>query len=162
MEHVRVVLIHLLQNHLYVKAEKCEFHQHRISFLGYIISSEGVSMDPSKVSAVTSWPTPTSVKELQHFLGFANFYCHFIQGFSSITIPLTSLLKKGPKHLQWNPTAEAAFGHLKQAFTSALILQHPDLSKPFTLKVDASDMGVGAVLSQRFGEKQTPSSSILF
>ncbi|XP_060780914.1 uncharacterized protein LOC132888837 [Neoarius graeffei] len=149
-----MVLSCLLQNHLYVKAEKCEFHQHLISFLGYIINSKGVSMDPSKVSAVMSWPMPTSIKELQCFLGFVNFYHHFIWGFSLIAIPLTALLKKGPKRLQWNPMAEEAFGCLKQAFTSAPILQHLDPSKPFTLEVNASDMGVGAVLSQRFGEKQ--------
>ncbi|XP_060788681.1 uncharacterized protein LOC132893504 [Neoarius graeffei] len=126
-EHVRSVLSCLLQNlHLHVKAEKCEFHVNQISFLEYIINSEGMSMDQVKVLAITSWPTPMSVKELQCFLGFTNFYQRFIQGFSIIAAPLTLLLKNGPRHLQWNPAAEEAFNQLKAAFMSAPILQHPD------------------------------------
>ncbi|XP_060758382.1 uncharacterized protein LOC132869044 [Neoarius graeffei] len=130
LEHVRDVLQCLLANHLYVKAEKCEFHQRQISFLGYIISAEGFSMDSAKVSAVISWPAPTSVKDLQRFLGFANFCCHFIRGFNMIADPLMALLKKGSKCLQWNPSAEEAFSRLKHAFTSAPVLQHPDPAKP--------------------------------
>ncbi|XP_060774883.1 uncharacterized protein LOC132884871 [Neoarius graeffei] len=125
---VQSVLKRPSKNHLYVKAEKCKFHMRENSFLGCIISAEGVSMDPSKVTTVTSWPILTSVKELQCFLGFANFYRCFIRGFSIHVVPLTSLLKKGPKHLHWNHTAEEAFDRLKAAFTTAPILQHPDLT----------------------------------
>ncbi|KAI2650571.1 Transposon Tf2-9 polyprotein [Labeo rohita] len=80
--HVRAVLQRLIKHQLYAKAEKCEFHQMSISFLGYIISHEGVSMDEAKVRAVTEWPQPRTLKELQRFLGFANFYQHFIRGFN--------------------------------------------------------------------------------
>ncbi|XP_060798244.1 uncharacterized protein LOC132900249 [Neoarius graeffei] len=153
MEHVKVVLDQLLDNHLYIKAEKCEFHVPQIASLGYVINAEGVSMAQDKVSAVTTWPTPTTVKELQQFLGFANFYRHFIQSFSTFASPLMALLKKGPKHLQWNPVAETAFAQLKSAFTSAPIFKHPDLMKPFIMEVDTSESWVGAVLLQRFGEK---------
>ncbi len=73
-QHVRVVLQRLIANQLYAKREKCEFHQSTVSFLGYVISSGGVAMDERKVRAVVNWPRPHSVKELQRFLGFANFY----------------------------------------------------------------------------------------
>ncbi|XP_060792614.1 uncharacterized protein LOC132895868 [Neoarius graeffei] len=125
-QHIQSVLNHLLENHLYVKAKKCDFHTHQISFLGYIVSAEGVSMDPSKVSAVTSWPVLNSVKELKCLLGFVNFYHCFIRNFNNYMVPLISLLKKGPKHLHWTPAAKEAFNKLKTAFTTAPILQHPD------------------------------------
>ena len=83
--HVRQVLQRLLENRLYVKAEKCEFHASTVSFLGYIISQDRVEMDPSKVSAVAEWPSPSTRKRLQQFLGFANFYRRFIRGYSQGT-----------------------------------------------------------------------------
>ncbi|KAK3535143.1 hypothetical protein QTP70_004798 [Hemibagrus guttatus] len=99
--HVREVLSRLLTNCLYVKLEKCEFHRHTVTFLGYVISPQGVEIDQSKVQAVTGWPKPTTVKVLQCFLGFANFYCRFICNYSSIASPLTSLLKGKPHKLAW-------------------------------------------------------------
>lgn len=89
--HIKEVLSKLLNNHLFVKAAKCEFHITQISLLGYIISVQGVPMDKDKVSAVTTWPTPITIKELQCFLGFTNFYRRSIRGFSSIAIPLMTL-----------------------------------------------------------------------
>ncbi|XP_053499602.1 uncharacterized protein LOC128619445 [Ictalurus furcatus] len=153
VHHVRQVLQRLLRHQLYVKAEKCEFHRTTIAFLGYVISPEGISMDQEKVQAVVSWPTPTTIKELQRFLGFANFYRRFIRNFSAIANPLTSLLKGKPKRLSWNSSAQSAFDKLKKAFTTAPIIKHPDPSRPFIVEVDASETGVGAILSQRFGEK---------
>ncbi|XP_048011540.1 uncharacterized mitochondrial protein AtMg00860-like [Megalobrama amblycephala] len=108
-------------------------------------------MDEGKVAAIKDWPTPTTVKELQRFLGFANFYRRFIQNYSSITSPLTSLLRNKPKSLSWSPAATEAFNILKQAFTTAPLLVHPDPDKPFIVEVDASTTGVGAVLSQQQG-----------
>lgn len=75
VSHVRQVIQRLIKRNLYAKREKCTFHQTSISFLGYVIDAQGVAMDRSKVDAVLSWPKPTNVKELQRFLGFANFYC---------------------------------------------------------------------------------------
>jgi hypothetical protein len=89
--HVRSVLRRLLDNSLFVKAEKCEFHAPSVTFLGYIIAKDSLQMDPAKVSAVTSWATPETRKQLQRFLGFANFYRRFIRGFSSIASPLSAL-----------------------------------------------------------------------
>lgn len=98
-----------------------------------------------------AWPVPTTIKVLQRFLGFANFYRRFIGGYSTIVAPLTNLLKKGPKILQWNPEADRAFNLLKQRFVSAPLLTHPDPNLPFIVEVDASTTGVGAVLSQEHG-----------
>lgn len=106
-------------------------------------------MDEGKVAAIKNWPTPTTVKELQRFLGFANFYRRFIQNYSSITSPLTSLLRNKPKSLSWTPAATEAFDILKKAFTTAPLLVHPD--RPFIVEVDASTTGVGAVLSHQQG-----------
>ncbi|CAK6976493.1 hypothetical protein LDENG_00158670%2C partial, partial [Scomber scombrus] len=91
VHHVRLVLQRLLENQLYVKAEKCEFHQRSTSFLGFVVSEGGVGMDSSKIKAVIDWPTPQSRKDLQKFLGFANFYRRFIRNYSSLASPLTAL-----------------------------------------------------------------------
>ncbi|XP_053486038.1 uncharacterized protein LOC128610642 [Ictalurus furcatus] len=119
VQHVRHVLQRLLQYQLYVKAEKCEFHQHTISFLGYVISPRGVAMDQRKIQAVVEWPTPRTVRELQRFLGFANFYRRFIRDFSKVAQPLTSLLRGKPRRLLWTPVAQEALERLKRAFTTA-------------------------------------------
>ncbi|KAI2646638.1 Transposon Tf2-8 polyprotein [Labeo rohita] len=151
-QHVQQVLLKLRQHHLYLKLEKCEFHKPSVQFLGYIISAEGVQMDQGKIHAIQDWPQPNSMKELQRFLGFSNFYHRFIKDYSSITAPLTSLLRGKPKHLSWNPTAHEAFQQLKNIFSTAPLLHHPDPELPFTVEVDASTTGVGAVLSQAVGE----------
>ncbi|KAL0153076.1 hypothetical protein M9458_051675 [Cirrhinus mrigala] len=149
-QHVQQVLHKLREHSLYLKLEKCEFHRSSVQFLGYI-SAEGVQMDQGKVSAIQEWPQPLTVKELQRFLGFSNFYRCFIKDYSSITAPLTSLLRGKPKTLNWNPSAHEAFQQLK-IFSTAPLLHHPDPELPFTVGVDASTTGVGAVLSQAVGE----------
>ena len=106
-------------------------------------------MDPSKVKAVQEWPQPGSVKQIQRFLGFANFYRRFIRGFSSIAAPISALVKAPQSRFHWSQEAEKAFTELKRQFTTAPVLTHPDPSIPFVVEVDASDVGVGAVLSQR-------------
>ncbi|KAL0149021.1 hypothetical protein M9458_055636, partial [Cirrhinus mrigala] len=152
VNHVRSVLQRLRQHQLYAKLEKCEFHLTKISFLGYIISPEGVAMDDSKVRAVVNWPQTTTIKELQRFLGFANFYRRFIRNFSSITAPLTTMSKGGRQRLSWTPSAITAFQELKERFTTAPILHHPDPDLEFIVEVGASSSGIGAVLSQRQGD----------
>ncbi|KAL0165102.1 hypothetical protein M9458_040855, partial [Cirrhinus mrigala] len=152
VNHVRAVLQRLISHRLYAKEEKCEFHLSKISFLGYVISSEGVAMDEQKVNAVLKWPRPTTLKELQRFLGFSNFYRRFIRHFSSVAAPLTAMVKRGTVRLTWTPSALQAFDDLRQRFSTAPILHHPDPDRPFIVEVDASSTGVGAVLSQRQGE----------
>ncbi|KAL0194826.1 hypothetical protein M9458_008398, partial [Cirrhinus mrigala] len=150
-QHVHKVLTKLQEHQLFLKAEKCSFHQPSTQFLGYNIDQSGISMDQGKIEAITNWPVPTSIKELQRFLGFSNFYRRFIDKYSDVASPLTSLLKGKPKTLLWNPESSRAFHELKTAFTSAPILVHPDPEKPFVVEVDASTTGVGAVLSQQQG-----------
>ncbi|XP_029111424.1 uncharacterized mitochondrial protein AtMg00860-like isoform X3 [Scleropages formosus] len=153
-EHVALVhqvLQLLLRHRLYVKGEKCLFHQRQVSFLGFVLRLDGVSIDPQKVSAVLHWPQPTTVKALQRFLGFANFYRRFIWSFSTVAAPLTALTSSKRSRLSWMEEAQEAFDTLKQRFTSAPILRHPDPDLPFVVEVDASETGVGAVLSQCHG-----------
>ncbi|KAI2659133.1 Transposon Tf2-9 polyprotein [Labeo rohita] len=152
VQHVRSVLQRLVQHKLYAKEEKCQFHQQSIAFLGYIISPEGVAMDETKVRAVQNWPQPRTLKELQRFLGFSNFYRRFIRNFSSVAAPLTAMVKKGETRLTWSPDALSAFHELRRRFTTAPVLRHPDPQLPFLVEVDASSTGVGAVLSQKQGE----------
>lgn len=145
----------LREHHLFLTLEKYEFHKTTIQFLGYIISPDGIQMDQGKVQAIRNWPRPQTVKELQHFLGFANFYHRFIQHFSHLTASLTSLLRKKHKSLSWNPKALMSFENLKQVFCTAPIFTHPDHHLPFVVEVDASTIRVGAVLSQYHGEPPT-------
>ncbi|XP_059827437.1 uncharacterized protein LOC132395156 [Hypanus sabinus] len=153
IHHVHQVLQQLLENKLYVKAEKREFHVRSVSFLGYIIESGQVRADPEKIWAVTEWPKPTTLKQLQQFLGFENFYRHFIRDYSRVAVPLTQLISPAtPFH--WTPKADSAFLDLKRHFTSAPILAQPGPSHQFIVEVDASDSGVGAVLYQRSGPDQ--------
>ncbi len=124
-QHVRQVLQRLLENGLYVKAEKCAYHAQSVPFLGYIVLFEGMHMDPDKSQAVVDWPTPDSRKALQRFLCFANFYCRFIRNFSQLAAPLTALTStKIP--FRWSSAAEAAFAKPKGCFDSAPILIAPD------------------------------------
>ncbi len=108
-------------------------------------------MDDSKVQAVLKWPKPATIKELQRFLGFANFYRRFIRNFSVVAAPLTSLLQGKGQRLNWTLASEQAFQQLKQRFTTAPILHHPNPDLEFTVEVDASNTGIGAILSQRHG-----------
>ena len=112
-----------------------------------MVSRDGIGMDPAKVSAITDWPTPKSVKEVQSFLGFANFYRKFILHYSSLTTPLATLTRKAVK-FTWSAQENAAFRQLQTAFTSAPILQHFQPELPLTIEADASDYALGCILSQ--------------
>ncbi|KAI5086632.1 hypothetical protein C0J45_23314, partial [Silurus meridionalis] len=144
---VRQVLERLLKNGLYVKPEKCEFHTSQTSFLGYLLSAGNIRIDPARVQAIREWPTPTSRRQLQRFLGFANFYRRFVKGYSLVAAPL-HLLMTSLHSFFWGPEAEEAFLKLKRRFTEVPILIFPDPARQFVVEVDASGVGVGAVLSQ--------------
>ena len=147
-QHVRLVLQRLLENRLFVKAEKCEFHTSSVGFLGYIIEKGHVRTDPVKVKAVVEWTQPSNRTELRQFLGFAGFYRRFIRGFSKVAAPLHALTST-LRPFKWTPEAETAFKDLKERFVTAPVLVHPNPDLPFIVEVDASDSGIGAVLSQR-------------
>jgi hypothetical protein len=146
-EHVRSVLQRLKDADLQVKLEKCQFHVQTVEFLGYVISPEGISMDPAKIEAIVSWTVPKSVRDIQVFLGFANFYRRFIKGFSKVVAPITRLLKKDVT-FTWDAPAQAAFDELRKAFTSEPVLCHFDPERPCYLEPDASRTALGAVCSQ--------------
>ncbi|XP_062854790.1 obscurin [Trichomycterus rosablanca] len=149
--HVRRVLQLLLENHLFVKLEKSQFHIPEVHFLGFVVSQGKLAMDPAKLKAVAEWPRPTSLRLVQRFLGFTNFYRRFVRGFGSVAAPLTALTRKVPGPFRWTDEAQKAFDELKRRLISAPILHLPDPQLPFLVEVDASEVGVGAILSQRSG-----------
>ncbi|CAJ0958267.1 unnamed protein product [Ranitomeya imitator] len=149
VKQVRMVFQVLRADSLFVKGSKCLFGVQKVSFLGFIFSPSTIEMDPVKVQAIYDWTQPTSVKSLQKFLGFANFYRRFIANFSTVAKPLTDLTKKGADVVNWSFAAVEAFQELKRRFSSAPVLCQPDVSLPFQVEVDASEIGAGAVLSQR-------------
>ena len=148
---VKKVLQILMDNDLASNINKCHFHTKELNFLGYIISPEGVKIANDCVKTILDWEPPTSIKEVQMFMGFANFYRRFIPNFSGIYKPITDLLKGGeqPKRrFYWTAHAQAAFEELKKRFTEAPILRHFDPNKPSYVEADASDFALGAALSQ--------------
>jgi len=153
-EHQRVTwrVMELLQkNNLFLKPEKCEFKKTEVEYLRVIISQNSVKMDPVKVAGVTEWPIPSNRKEVQSFLGFTNFYCRFIQGFSHLARPLFDLTRKNMEW-RWGAEEQLAFNSLKEQITMAPILALPDNSRPFRIEADSSDFTTGAVLSQQSPE----------
>jgi hypothetical protein len=136
-EHLRLVLDKLRANQLYAKFSKCEFWLTQLTFLGHVISTGGVSVDPGKVRDVLNWKPPTNVSEIHSFLGLAGYYCNFIQDSSKIAKSMTRLLDKG-KVFKWTQDCQASFEELKKRLTTVLVLVLPDLSKKFDIYCDAS------------------------
>uniref|UniRef100_A0A8C5R0W1 ribonuclease H n=1 Tax=Leptobrachium leishanense TaxID=445787 RepID=A0A8C5R0W1_9ANUR len=151
-QHVRLVLSRLRQHKLYGKIEKSTFEKSSIEFLGYVLSPGHIEMDKAKIKAILDWPTPRDKKMVQQFMGFANFYRRFIRSFSHLTAPITSLTKKDVRFC-WTEEAQRAFNKLKESFTQAPILKQPDINLPYSLETDASDIALGAILSQKSGTK---------
>ncbi|KAD4586366.1 hypothetical protein E3N88_23967 [Mikania micrantha] len=146
-EHLRAVLEILRQKKLYAKFSKCDFWLDKVAFLGHVIYAEGIMVDPTKVEAITKWPTPTSVTEIRSFLGLAGYYRRFVEGFSKIDLPLTQLLRKGVKY-SWNDEREKSFQDLKKRLASAPILCLPSGTGGYQIYSDASKKGLGCVLMQ--------------
>ena len=146
-EHLRLVLQRLREHQLYAKFSKCEFWIDEVPFLGHVISQGGIAVDPSKVKDVLKWETPQTVKEVRSFLGLAGYYRRFIENFSKIAKPLTSLLEKDVAFV-WTDERQRAFDELKKRLTTAPVLTLPDQTKRFTVYCDASKDGLGCVLMQ--------------
>jgi hypothetical protein len=145
---VREVLKCLEHYDLYLKPEKCDFEKEEIEYLGMIIKPGEVWMDPGNVAAVRDWPTPTILKEVRAFIGFANFYRRFIQDFATLARPLHDLTKKDIPW-QWHPEQQQAFDALKQWFCEEPILKVYDPELPTRMEVDASGFATGSILSQK-------------
>jgi hypothetical protein len=147
---VSEVLRRLQEHGLAGAIDKSEFHKKSVEFLGYIITADGVAMSEEKLVAIREWAEPKNVKDVQSFIGFANFYRRFIEGFSRVCKPLTDTLKGQGKNFSWDEICTQAFKELKERFTSAPILRHFNPSLQPIMETDASDFAIGAVLSQRF------------
>lgn len=146
VDHLKQVLDKLRQHQLYMKMSKCSFAQLEVEYLGHVISDEGVSTDPEKTRAMSSWPVPTSVTEVRAFLGLTGYYRKFVKNYGLIARPLTQLLKQ--KQFWWSLPAQEAFEALKQAMVSTPVLALPNFSETFVVETDACDVGIGAVLMQ--------------
>jgi hypothetical protein len=147
VQHVREVLQCVIDKKLSVNLKKCTFHTTSVQFLGYEISPTGVNMLPDRVEAIKEWAAPTNLKELQSFLGFCNFYRHFVRNYSQITVPLTDLTKKGVVWY-WGPVHQTAFDALKRQFDTSDICRHFKQGLPIILETDASDFAISGILSQ--------------
>ncbi|GJW60726.1 putative reverse transcriptase domain-containing protein [Tanacetum coccineum] len=147
-EHLKIILGLLKKEKLYAKFLKCDFWLDSVQFLGHVINSEGVHVDPSKIEAIKNWTTPSTPTEVRQFLGLAGYYRRFIEEFSLIAKPLTKLTQKNKKY-EWGEDEEEAFQILKQKLCSAPILALPEGSEDFIVYCDASVKGYGAVLMQR-------------
>jgi transposase InsO family protein len=146
-EHLRLVLQKLRDNQLYAKYSKCEFWIGEVPFLGHIISNGGILVDHAKVKEIMAWSVPTTFTKNQSFLGLAGYYRRFIEGFSKIAKPMTSLLEKG-REFKWDEKCQDSFDQLKKRLMSPLVLVMPDLQKGFDIYCDACGQGLGCVLMQ--------------
>ena len=145
--HLRVVLEILRKEQLYAKLSKCEFWLTEVSFLGHIVSKEGIRVDPKKIEVVVEWKPPRNVTEVRSFLGLAGYYRRFVKGFSMIAAPMTRLLQKNVKY-EWSEKCQGSFEKLKAFLTEAPGLTQPTCGKEYVIYSDASLNGLGCVLMQ--------------
>lgn len=146
---LETILTRFREHDMRVKLTKCVFASPQVTYLGHSISQQGVTPDPSKVAAVQQIPSPCSVKEVRSFLGLTGYYRRFIPNYATLSQPLTKLTtKEYCNNFKWTDDCNAAFQKLKTLLCSAPLLRYPNFHREFVLQTDASDVGVGAVLSQ--------------
>nr|GEU50084.1 hypothetical protein [Tanacetum cinerariifolium] len=136
----------LMNQKLYANGKKCHFLVTKVTFLEYIVTGSSIKMDPAKVEAIISWPTPSTIHDIRSFYGLASFYRRFIQNFSSLIVPLTECMKGG--RFTWTSEAATAFDILKAKVTEGSVLALPNFDEVFQVECDASKVGIGGVLSQ--------------
>jgi len=150
-EHIQLVqkvLDRLKQHDLVVLPKKSVFHQEEVEVLGYMVKTSGVTMSHRNVKTVQNWAHPRSVKEVQMFIGFANFYRRLIKEFSKVCKPITETLKGSPKDFHWGREQEEAFEELKRRFTTAPIISHFYPGMKMVVETEAGHLALGCVLSQ--------------
>jgi len=152
-EIVEEVLRRMEENNLYVKPEKCTWKVREIDFLGLVMRSEEIKMQEKKVVGVLEWPRPKTVKEVQKFLGLANYYRQFIKDFAKIAKPMHNLVKKDKKW-NWGSEQEKAFKQLKKVFTMQPMLVALDLDKEIRVEADTSEYATGGVLSMKCEDRK--------
>ncbi|XDV20421.1 hypothetical protein PO909_025751 [Leuciscus waleckii] len=154
ISHLEQVFEKLAAHGLKLQPHKCSLFQRKVTYLGHVISGEGISTDPEKTVVVENWPIPFTIKQVRSFLGFVGYYRRFVKGFSKIAAPLNALLvgsasmRRGNASINWTTDCQMAFDSLKTALVSAPILTYADFSKSFHLYTDASLGGLGAVLAE--------------
>ena len=153
LDHLEQVFIRFRNANLKLKGPKCNFAQEEINYLGYVISKNGILPDSNKLKSIQEWNPPRNVKEIQKFLGLCSYYRRFIQDFAKIAEPLTSMIKKD-KIFDWTSECQKSFLNLKEKLMKPPILSLPDFDKPFVLITDASNTGLGIVLSQKKEDKE--------
>ncbi|XP_043710365.1 uncharacterized mitochondrial protein AtMg00860-like [Telopea speciosissima] len=146
-DHLRFELQRLREKQLYAKFSKCGFWLQQVAFLGHLVSTKGIEVDPGKVQSVVDWETPKNVADIRSFLGLAGYYRRFIKNFSKISAPMTRLTQKGVK-FEWSDEYEKNFQDLKQRLISASVLTIPNGTGGMVVYCDASKMGLGCVLMQ--------------
>ena len=149
-EHInqlQEVFTRLRKFNLQLQPPKCEFLRHEVNYLGHVITEDGVKPDMKKVECVSNYPTPKNAKEVKSFLGLVGYYRRFIQDFSKKAKPLNNLLKQDQPFV-WSDLCQDAFDFFKKVLTTEPLLQHPDFDKPFNVTTDASNLAIGAILSQ--------------
>ncbi|XP_071714561.1 uncharacterized protein [Rutidosis leptorrhynchoides] len=144
LKHLREVFQVLRQQRLFANGKNVIFLLTKVTFLGYIVSGQGIKMDESKVKAITSWPLPTSIHEVRSFHGLASFYRRFIKNFSTVIALVTECMKGG--RFTWTNDATVAFENLKKLVTRAPILALPNFNEVFQVECDASGVGIGGIL----------------
>eukprot|EP00253_Pinus_taeda_P015939 PITA_15939 len=146
-EHLRMVLQTLREHQLYAKFSKCDFFKEEIQYLGHVISKDGIVVGPEKIKAIMDWPVPKDVADVRSFMGLAGYYRRFVEGFSKVAFPITSLQKKG-RAFEWTLNCQKSFEQLKHLLTTAPILSIADPHKDYVVCTDASKEGLGGVLMQ--------------
>ena len=147
VEHLRSVFQTLREQRLFVNLQKCHFFTDNLVFLGYVVSNKGIKIDPSKVEGIESWPVPKSIHIVRSFHGMVSFCRRFIKHFNTLVSPITECMKWGI--FKWTKEAQESFEAIKRNMTIAPILTLPDFSKVFELDCDASNVGIGTILSQK-------------
>ncbi|GBO40610.1 Retrovirus-related Pol polyprotein from transposon 297 [Araneus ventricosus] len=153
LNNLRKVFQRLQKANLKLNPKKCRFFQKEVTYLGHVISAEGVKTDPGKIKAVIDWPRPETVHDLRSFLGPCTYYRRFVKNFSTIARPLHKLTE-AKSNFNWTEECETSFNSLKQDLTSSPILTYPQTDKDFILDTDASNEGIGVVLSQNMGNEE--------
>ena len=149
LKHIRSTLDRICKAGLTVKSKKSQFGADHCVYLGHLVGGGMVQPEAAKVEAVRNFPVPTTKKQVRTFLGLSGYYRRFIPQYASIALPLTDLTRKSsPNEVIWTDVCDQAFLKLKSLLCSSPILASPNFQRPFVLQTDASDRGIGAVLSQ--------------